>query len=152
MRTTTKDNSPRHRRRGRATLALLSFAAAMFVVPAVASAQPATASPASTPDAAAQQASTAAIASDFECGFLRCSYVFSKANTNIIADEGLDAGDLCELIPTPGNVACAASLAVMVGTAKVAKSRGQCLKVTWVNVVSPVVIGYPSVDGGSRCK
>jgi hypothetical protein len=102
----------------------------------------------STPNLA--QESPAAIASDFECGFLRCSYVFSKRHTNAIANDGLAAAGLCGLIPTPGNGVCVAGFSVLVLTAKVAKSRGQCLKYTWVKVYPHP--SYPSVEGGSRCK
>jgi len=85
-----------------------------------------------------------------ECGIASCSYVFTKKATNTIASDGLAAAGLCAAIPTPGNGACAAGFAVVVVTAKVAKSKGKCVKLN-VAKIAPHPI-WTSVDGGSRCR
>ncbi|HEV7976095.1 hypothetical protein [Amycolatopsis sp.] len=90
------------------------------------------------------------VTGNFDCGVVSCSYVFSKNETATIAKDGLAAAGLCSAIPTPGNGACAAGFAIVVVTAKVAKSKGKCVKLN-IAKVAP----YPtwtSVDGGSRCR
>ncbi len=90
------------------------------------------------------------VTGNFDCGVVSCSYVFSKKETATIAKDGLAAAGLCGAIPTPGNGACAAGFAVVVVTAKVAKSKGKCAKLN-IAKVAP----YPtwtSVDGSSRCR
>jgi hypothetical protein len=105
---------------------------------------------ASTSDlaATAQQKSTATIASDFQCGLLTCSYVFSKANTNFIADVGASTWGLC-FLTGPAQPACLANFAVVVTTAILAKSRGQCLRFNWLKAT---IAAWPSIEGGSRCR
>lgn len=100
--------------------------------------------------AAPATAAETAVSGDFDCGIATCSYVFGKKATNTIARDGLAAAGLCSAIPAPGNGACAASFAVVVVTAKVAKSEGKCVKLN-VAKVAPYP-SWPSVDGSSRCR
>ncbi|WP_037310908.1 hypothetical protein [Amycolatopsis orientalis] len=100
--------------------------------------------------AAPANAAETAVTGDFDCGIATCSYVFSKKATNTIAKDGLAAVGLCGVIPTPGNGACAAGFAVVVVTAKVAKSKGKCVKLN-VAKIAPHPI-WTSVDGSSRCR
>ncbi|MGA6162684.1 hypothetical protein [Amycolatopsis magusensis] len=90
------------------------------------------------------------VAGSFDCGILTCSYVFSKKDTNTIADDGLAAAGLCSAIPTPGNGACAAGFAIVVVTAKVAKSQGKCVRFTAAKIAPYGLVATP--DGGSRCQ
>ena len=100
--------------------------------------------------AAPANAAETAVEGQFECGIASCSFVFTKKATNTIASDGLAAAGLCAAIPTPGNGACAAGFAVVVVTAKVAKSKGKCVKLN-VAKIAPHPI-WTSVDGGSRCR
>lgn len=95
-------------------------------------------------------APTTSIAAEPECGILRCSYVFSKKNTNTIADDGLAAVGLCAVIPPPGNGFCAGAFAVAIVTAKVAKGQGECLTFNWLRATPN--LGLFATGGGSRCK
>jgi hypothetical protein len=92
----------------------------------------------------------ASVTGDWDCGIFTCSYVFSKGNTNTIANDGTAAIGLCGGIPTPGNGACAAAIAAIVITAKVAKNQGKCVKINVPRV--PPFGAIPTTDGSSRCR
>jgi len=91
----------------------------------------------------------ASVTSQFECGFLRCSYVFTRSQTRTISTSALP-GATCGFIPFPGSAACAVSYAVANHVAKLAVSENACLKITYATV-APYPSWY-SADGGSRCK
>lgn len=85
----------------------------------------------------------------FECGFLRCSFVFTRSQTRTISASALP-GAACGFIPFPGSVACGVSYAIANQVAKLAVSENACLKITYATV-APYPSWYSS-DGGSRCK
>ncbi len=91
----------------------------------------------------------ASATSQFECGFLRCSYVFTRSQTRTIANSSLP-GAGCGFIPFPGSAACAVSYAIAQKVAKLAVSEDACLKLTYATV-APYPSWYSS-DGGSRCR
>ncbi|WP_370941964.1 hypothetical protein AB5J62_22920 [Amycolatopsis sp. cg5] len=99
----------------------------------------------------ATEATAAIAASQFDCGWLMCSYVFTRSTTKLIADGG-SAGKLCKQIPAPGNIACGIAWGSLVLTSKKAKSDNKCTKITWTKTGPPAWTWYPSIDGGSRCK
>lgn len=96
-----------------------------------------------------QSRGPASAAGQFECGFLRCSYVFTRSQTRTVANSSLP-GAACGFIPFPGSAACAVSYAIAQKVAKLAVSENACLKVTYATV-APYPSWY-SADGGSRCK
>ncbi|MFD8493805.1 hypothetical protein [Amycolatopsis sp. NPDC059657] len=125
----------------------LTSVAIAGAVAAAAVTAPATAS-AST---GSEEGAAAIAASQFDCGWLMCSYVFTRGTTKLIA-EGGSAGKLCKVVPTPGNVACRIAWGSLVLTSKKAKSENKCTKITWTKTGPPAWTWYPSIDGGSRCK
>ncbi|MFI7121905.1 hypothetical protein [Amycolatopsis sp. NPDC049868] len=130
--------------------AALALAAPAHAAASTAEPTPNTASISEASSPAAESPVT--IAAQYECGLLTCSYVFTKGVTNTIASaDPREVGELCARIPSPGNVACAAGVVIVIGTAKVARSRGQCLKVNWTRHVIPPP-WWTSVDGSSRCR
>jgi len=88
-------------------------------------------------------------ASQFDCGFLRCSFVFTRSQTRTISTSAVP-GAACGVIPFPGSLACGVSYAIANQVAKLAVSENACLKITYATV-APYPSWYSS-DGGSRCK
>lgn len=89
----------------------------------------------------------------FKCGFVSCSYVFTRKTTNDIAGQKLTGG-ACKLIPVaPGRIACVAGFASVVVTAKIAKKQNKCLKINWSKTPPPPTgPWWPSTDDSSRCR
>ncbi|SDW56746.1 hypothetical protein SAMN05421504_101920 [Amycolatopsis xylanica] len=111
----------------------------------------AVAAPAAASASPAAEDGQVSIQSQFECGIVSCSYVFTRSMTNFIADNGgLASTVACGKIPPPGTYACGVGFVVVIATSKIAKSKNSCTKFNFAKVAP-----YPtwtSVDGGSRCK
>jgi len=107
---------------------------------------------AGAPAVKAVSAQSVASNGDSWCSTTTCNFTFTRGQTAALTNYTKMTG-ACALVPTPGNVLCAAGALTLISFANDARKQNACLKITWVRYVQPPAVPWwPSVDKSGHCK